>query len=52
MAIEEGIELARRQNAKYSPIFDWFEEGFDTAGLRAARTLLDELTDPAIAAEG
>jgi hypothetical protein len=78
MAIEEGINVARRQNAKswelrggmslvrlrrqqgrpqeavavLAPIFDWFEEGFDTAGLQAARTLLDELTDPAIAAEG
>jgi hypothetical protein len=30
----------------------WFTEGFDTADLQAARTLLDELTEPAIAAEG
>ena len=29
-----------------------FEEGVDTADLQAARTLLDELTEPAIAAEG
>ena len=29
-----------------------FTEGFDTADLQAARTLLDDLTEPAIAAEG
>jgi hypothetical protein len=28
------------------------QEGADTADLQAARTLLDELTEPAIAAEG
>ncbi len=26
------------------PIHDWFTEGFDTADLRQAKTLLDELT--------
>ena len=77
-AIEKGIEVARRQNAKswelrgamslarlrqqqgrpqeavalLAPILGWFTEGFDTADLRAARTLLAELTEPAIAAEG
>ena len=77
-AIEQGIDVARRQNAKswelrgtmslarlrrqqgrredavalLAPILGWFEEGFDTADLRTARTLLDELTEPAIAAEG
>jgi hypothetical protein len=29
-----------------------FTEGFDTADLKAAKTLLDKLTEPAIAAEG
>ncbi len=38
--------------ALLAPILGWFEEGFDTADLKAARTLLDELTEPAIAAEG
>jgi tetratricopeptide (TPR) repeat protein len=77
-AIEQGIAVARRQNAKswelrgamslarlrrqqgrreeavalLAPILAWFTEGFDTADLQAARTLLDELTEPAIAAEG
>ena len=77
-AIEKGIEVARRQNAKswelrgamslarlrrqqgrqseardlFAPIYGWFTEGFDTADLKEAKTLLDELTEPAIAAEG
>jgi predicted ATPase len=77
-AIEKGIAVARRQNAKswelrgttslarlrrqqgrqqeavalLAPILGWFTEGFDTADLQAARTLLAELTEPAIAAEG
>ena len=68
-AIEKGIDVARRQNAKswelraamslarlrrqqgrpqeavalLAPILDWFTEGFDTADLQAARTLLDEI---------
>jgi tetratricopeptide (TPR) repeat protein len=68
-AIEKGIEIARRQNAKswelrgamslarlrrqqgrpqealalLAPILGWFTEGFDTADLKAARTLLDEI---------
>jgi predicted ATPase len=76
-AIEKGIEVARRQNAKswelrgamslarlrrqqgrqqeaaalLAPILGWFTEGFDTADLQAARTLLANLTEPAIAAE-
>ena len=77
-AIEKGIEVARRQNAKswelraatslarlrrqqgrpqeaaalLAPILAWFTEGFDTADLKDARTLLAELINPAIAAEG
>src|SRR5271166_5088918 len=68
-AIEKGIAVARRQNAKswelraatslarlrrqqgrpqeavalLAPILGWFTEGFDTADLQAARTLLDDL---------
>jgi predicted ATPase len=30
--------------ALLAPIYDWFTEGFDTADLRDARTLLDELS--------
>jgi predicted ATPase len=78
MAIEKGIEVARRQNAKswelrgamslarlreqqsrpqeaaalLAPIYDSFTEGFDTADLKEAKTLLDKLAEPAIAAEG
>ncbi len=78
-AIEKGIAVARRQNAKswelrgamsmatascrqqgrpqeavalLAPDYAWFTEGFDTADLKEAKTLLDELTEPAIAAEG
>jgi len=38
--------------ALLGPILGWFTEGFDTADLKEAKTLLDELTEPAIAAEG
>ena len=77
-AIEQGLDAARRQNAKswelrcamslarlrrqqgrpreaaalLAPIYDWFTEGFDTADLKEAKALLDQLTEPAIAAEG
>jgi adenylate cyclase len=77
-AIEQGIAIARRQNAKswelrgamslarlrrqqgrpqeaaavLAPIYAWFTEGFDTADLKEAETLLDNLAEPAIAAEG
>jgi class 3 adenylate cyclase/tetratricopeptide (TPR) repeat protein len=77
-AMQKGIDVARRQNAKswelraatslarlrrqqgrpqeaaalLAPILGWFTEGFDTADLKEAKTLLDELTEPAIAAEG
>jgi class 3 adenylate cyclase/tetratricopeptide (TPR) repeat protein len=76
-AIEKGIEVARRQNAKswelraatslarlrrqqgrpqeavalLAPILGWFTEGFDTADLLAARTLLADLqTESALSA--
>ena len=77
-AMQQGIDIARRQNAKswelraatslarlrrqqgrpqeaaalLAPIYAWFTEGFDTADLKRAKTLLDQLTEPAIAAEG
>jgi class 3 adenylate cyclase/tetratricopeptide (TPR) repeat protein len=77
-AIEQGIDVARRQNAKswelrcamslarlrqqqgrpqeaaalLAPILGWFTEGFDTADLKEAKALLDQLTERAIAAEG
>jgi predicted ATPase len=38
--------------ALLAPILGWFTEGFDTADLKEAKTLLDELAEPAIAAEG
>jgi predicted ATPase len=76
-AMRQGIEVARRQNAKswelrgamslarllrqqgrpqeavalLAPVYAWFTEGFDTVDLQAARTLLADLTEPAIAAE-
>jgi predicted ATPase len=44
----------RREEAAalLAPILGWFTEGFDTADLKEAKTLLDKLTEPAIAAEG
>jgi len=33
--------------ALLTPIRGWFTEGFDTADLQAARTLLDDLENPA-----
>jgi len=71
-AIEQGVDVARRQNAKswelrgamslarlrqqqgrpqeaaalLAPIYDWFTEGFDTADLKEAKTLLDKLENP------
>jgi hypothetical protein len=38
--------------ALLTPILGWFTEGLDTADLQAARTLLADLIEPAIAAEG
>jgi predicted ATPase len=38
--------------ALLAPIYAWFTEGSDTADLKEAKTLLDELAEPAIAAEG
>jgi predicted ATPase len=35
-----------------APVYGWFTEGFDTADLKEAKTLLNKLTEPAIAAEG
>jgi class 3 adenylate cyclase/tetratricopeptide (TPR) repeat protein len=47
-------QQGRQQEAAalLAPIYAWFTEGFDTADLKDARTLLAELTEPAIAAEG
>jgi hypothetical protein len=38
--------------ALLASILGWFTEGFDTADLKEAKALLDNLTEPAIAAEG
>ena len=40
-AFREGGEHARDLLA---PVYDWFTEGFDTADLKDAKALLDELT--------
>jgi predicted ATPase len=47
-------EQGRRSEARdlLAPVYAWFTEGFDTADLKEAKTLLDKLTEPAIAAEG
>ena len=33
----------RRAVDRLAPVYAWFAEGFDTADLREAKTLLDEL---------
>jgi predicted ATPase len=47
-------QQGRRSEARdlLAPVYGWFTEGFDTADLKEAKALLDELTEPAIAAEG
>jgi predicted ATPase len=44
----------RRSEARglLAPIYASFTEGYDTADLKDVKTLLDELTEPAVAAEG
>jgi predicted ATPase len=44
----------KRQQARdlLAPVYGWFTEGFDTADLKEAKALLDELIEPAMAAEG
>jgi len=43
-----------RQQARelLAPVYGWFTEGFDTADLKQAKALLDELTEPAIGRSG
>ena len=47
-------DQGERQQARdlLAPVYGWFTEGFDTADLKETKGLLDELTEPAIAAEG
>jgi predicted ATPase len=47
---ERAVEIARKQNAKslelramLADIYGWFTEGFDTADLKDAKALIDEL---------
>jgi hypothetical protein len=53
---DEPLPLLRQRGrreeavALLAPILGWFEEGFDTADLKEAKALLDEATEPAIAA--
>ena len=42
LAKQEQCEEARRMLAE---IYNWFTEGFDTADLKDAKALLDELSD-------
>jgi predicted ATPase len=37
---------SREAVALLAPIYGWFTEGFDTADLKEAKTLLDELETP------
>jgi len=40
--IEKGV-LVSKPFVRDAPVYDWFTEGFDTADLQEAKTLLDEL---------
>jgi predicted ATPase len=46
-------DQGRRAEARdlLAPVYGWFTEGFDTPDLKEAKALLDELREPAIAAE-
>jgi predicted ATPase len=40
----EGTNPKRREaRGLLAPVYDWFTEGFDTADLKDAKALLDEL---------
>jgi predicted ATPase len=47
-------DQGRRDAARdlLAPVYGWFTEGFETPDLKEAKTLLDKLTEPAIAADG
>jgi predicted ATPase len=47
-------EQGRRAEARdlLAPVYTWFNEGFDTADLKQAKALLDQLMESAIVAEG
>jgi predicted ATPase len=42
----------KRQQARdlLAPVYGWFTEGFDTADLKEAKALLDELAEPFVSA--
>ena len=46
---QKALDLAQHQQAKswelLAPVYDWFTEGFDTADLKDAKALLDELAE-------
>jgi hypothetical protein len=37
-------KVGARKPAKFSPIYDWFTEGFETIDLKEAKALLNELS--------
>ena len=39
----QGQGKRQEAHALLAPVYDWFTEGFDTADLKDAKTLLDEL---------
>jgi hypothetical protein len=43
-AVRAGLALAEARDL-LAPIYGWFIEGFDTADLKDAKTLLDDLGD-------
>ena len=54
-----SLARLRRQQGRHeeaaallAPILGWFQEGFDTADLTEAKTLLNELTEQRVAGGG
>ena len=43
-AITEGAMKIAKLNVDLPPVYRWFTEGFDTADLKDAKALLDQLS--------
>jgi hypothetical protein len=39
-----SVALVEEIDARLQPVYDWFTEGFDTADLKDAKALLEELS--------
>jgi class 3 adenylate cyclase len=43
LAVSDTVAISEATARLLSPVCDWFTEGFDTADLQEAKTLLNEL---------